>query len=160
MNDQSSRSHALLIMQVGWPPSGNIHCPPSDITRLACGSSPRLISPPVSQVSWAQEKTKTFASLNLVDLAGSEGMKKVPEHRPIRTLKTGYLTFNKITPTLNTRPLISNIRTLAFNSRALTASGRCSSRCPSSARLCGFIVQAWLSTNNLFYRRKSASQLT
>lgn len=42
MNDQSSRSHALLIMQV----------------------------------TWSEEKTKTFASLNLVDLAGSEGMKK------------------------------------------------------------------------------------
>ena len=42
MNDQSSRSHALLIMQV----------------------------------TWSQDKTKTFASLNLVDLAGSEGMKK------------------------------------------------------------------------------------
>jgi len=27
-------------------------------------------------VTWSQEKTKTFASLNLVDLAGSEGMKK------------------------------------------------------------------------------------
>lgn len=42
MNDQSSRSHALLIMQV----------------------------------TWSQDKTKTFATLNLVDLAGSEGMKK------------------------------------------------------------------------------------